>query len=507
MYRKIYAFAAFCVLYASLLLLPLIFPPNAQDFQTKISPEFKEETQTLNLKFDDKNTQDDYHPKFAPPEWWVKLNENEPRKYPIFSLSRAYPLNEPPACPPEICRWKTLNFRTQSKEYMTEVLKYAFAGNLETDWRVQDNRTRKWFHAPWMHTTDSGREFVRGLTRERRLCKEELLGETNVPCPSDKRKIENWAVGIYNDRGAYYIGRVWQEVLKNRPDARNFPEKGFPEDTVTLKLLFTQADKTDADFLENSVEWLVANNRKANADMSAANCQTADGFNKDCLRDFRLLQIDLAVRDDRAPTGWVFATFVYHNRVPPIFDDYQFPAAMPETERENLRRWLRLELVGTMFGNDEQVKIGDPLSESVINRPLVSKQKLGCGGRLNGPVDNPVSSCMSCHALAETERNLKLDKMPYPEIEKGCADEQRAKWFRNVNPRSADLVARTFTKSEPNREVISLDYSLQLREGIMRYCDENKEKCGWTTAKRKTLMEITRSGLEKLVDKVKEKQK
>jgi len=27
--------------------------------------------------------------------------------------------------------------------------------------------------------------------------------------------------------------------------------------------------------------------------------------------DLRLIQVDFAVRDDRAPTGWVFGTFMY----------------------------------------------------------------------------------------------------------------------------------------------------------------------------------------------------
>ena len=34
---------------------------------------------------------------------------------------------------------------------MGEVLHYAFEGNLEKDFRVQENAVRKWFHAPWLH--------------------------------------------------------------------------------------------------------------------------------------------------------------------------------------------------------------------------------------------------------------------------------------------------------------------------------------------------------------------
>jgi hypothetical protein len=32
------------------------------------------------------------------------------------------------------------------------------------EFRGQDNPTRKWYHAPWLHPGPSGREFTHGLT-------------------------------------------------------------------------------------------------------------------------------------------------------------------------------------------------------------------------------------------------------------------------------------------------------------------------------------------------------
>jgi hypothetical protein len=41
-----------------------------------------------------------------------------------------------------------------------------------------------------------------------------------------------------------------------------------------------------------------------------------------------------------------------------------------------------------------------PLQQSVINTDIGTFQHLGCVDRLAGPVDNPQSSCTSCHASA-----------------------------------------------------------------------------------------------------------
>ena len=116
------------------------------------------------------------------------------------------------------------------------------------------------------------------------------------------------------------------------------------------------------------------------------------------------------------------------------------------------------------------------MSESVINMKNPVTPHLGCGGRLNGMIDAPAASCFSCHSLAETPRNLAIEPMPYKDMK--CRDDEMNKWFRTVNPRGADSGRRTFTESQLGKEIFSLDYSLQLREGIMRYCEENRQKCG-----------------------------
>gem|GEM_PF-1124139 len=448
--------------------LALLFLPKTKVNNAEEECKCENDLKTVNYSFPDLAAEN------QPPSWWRALNESDPRKFPIFKLSQDFAAElAPESCADGVRLWENLDFKTQSKQYMTEALKYAFEGNLEVDWRVEDNVVRRWVHAPWMHA--GGREFMRGLTKERHVCREELLG-IDEECAPDAPKYRSWAIAVYNSRGAYYAGKVWEEILKSEiPGAKNFPPEGFPAGSVSLKLIFTEADAQVAPYLENSVEWLADTKRARASALTADECLTAGEPNSHCFDKLRLLQIDVAARDDRSPTGWVFGAFTYNKDAAPIFD-YPFPANLRQAEKENLQRWLRLEFVGLMFGNDEGVRLGGNLRESVINRQNPLLQRLGCGGRLNGTTDAPTASCLSCHSMAEAPKNLVIEPMPYLDMK--CREDEMAKWFRTLNPRDADLTKRTFTKPDFNREIVSLDYSLQLREGIMRYCEENKQKCG-----------------------------
>lgn len=82
---------------------------------------------------------------------------------PVFRLKQDYPQTLPSVGSRP---WMSFDFRTQPNEYIKAVLDYALDGNKQVDFVVQNNNTRGWYHAPWMHAGAAGREFVRGLTRE-----------------------------------------------------------------------------------------------------------------------------------------------------------------------------------------------------------------------------------------------------------------------------------------------------------------------------------------------------
>ncbi|MBC7966181.1 MAG: hypothetical protein H7Z17_09675 [Fuerstia sp.] len=362
----------------------------------------------------------------------------------VFDLSQDYPTEAPPVAE---MPWDTLNFRTQPLEYARAVLKYGVEGNTEVDWVVQKNAVRKWYHAPWMHPGCGGREFVRGMTRERSSRPGELH-------PNQTKFCDNWAVGFYNPPGGYTVGQVWSNANEPNPSSAT-----FPYGTVGMKLLFTTATVEEAPFLEGSLEWTA--NIYPRTDKNPCG---PDGPKRENLT-LRLLQIDIAVRDKRKDhtTGWVFGTFIYDG------------SATGETPFD------RMQPVGLMWDDDETVTtdmkrpgvfVNPDLKGGSLNADLIGdwdpanpkKVRLvhaGLGGRLNGPVDNPISSCMSCHGRAGAPSQ--------PEVPQGISKPEQyteaafKQFFADIPPGAAK------DTGADGKEYTRLDYSLQLDVGIRNF--------------------------------------
>lgn len=341
---------------------------------------------------------------------------------PVFHLSQDYPQTPPAA---ESYPWQTIDFRTHSNDYLRAVLKYGVEGNDEVDWDVRKNSVRPWYHAPWLHWGRNGREFIHGLTYER-------VSQPLELAPSQSTQFQNWAVGMYNAPGGYVIGKVWADA-----DAPNPKAASFPEGTVTIKLLLTQATAAQVPYLANSKEWQAYIYDSVNIPTNPQARRT--------VATLRLLQIDVAVRDARSPTGWIFGTFAYNG------------FAVGKTV------WDRMIPVGLMWGNDptilnNAVKNPSRLKETVINDtdPDLPIEHLGWGGRLNGPVDNTYSSCISCHGTAQWPATSPI--VPPGSVKPDSPGWMR--WFRNIK------------SGEPfDNGSASLDFSLQLSSGITNFCD------------------------------------
>ena len=332
-----------------------------------------------------------------------------------FALSKAYPSTVKNEDQP----WKKFDFKTQSLEYINAVKQYVLEGNLECDWVFKNNKVRKWYHAPGMVWGQNGREFINGMTRERSSRPGELH-------PKQVNSCQNWAVGFYNPKGGQTLGKVFKDA-----NAPNTSAAIFPEGTVTAKLLFTNVSDKEVPYIKNSFEW-------------QANIHTAQrGVNDRAPASMRLLQVDIAVKDNRATnTDWVMMTFAYHSDA---------PGASP---------WDRLVPVGIQWGNDPAaLRPGQAITESWIN-PQFKKlftvgtwtMHTGLNGRLNGPVDNPKSSCLSCHGTAQ-DPSVSTGMIPSDD------PTSLARYFRNINPPAV-------FEDKPNVKEFSLDYSLQLEVGI-----------------------------------------
>lgn len=360
---------------------------------------------------------------------------------PWFQLSQNYPSQ----AEPETFPWQSIDFRKskqQADAYLFALRDYAFDGMIEADFRPEKNTKRAWFHVPLMNFGNGRRELVHGLTAERSVKGPELGVKTGTT-------IRNYAIGFYNQVGGFTIGQVW----KNPEDPALLASR-FPEGAMVFKILFTAGTKDDFQDpgkypAEGAPEWQIA---------------TGNGQ----LTTVRLLQMDVAARDKRAAkTGWVFGTFAFD----PTATD---PVA-----------WRRLRPVGLMWGNDpgytpakQQQHI--PLKQGYVSDqiPAYAAAHLGWAGRVNGPVDNPISACMSCHSTAQ----YPVDAALAPFSAACQTDQQKLHWFRNLAGSQAfggvDSNCQPQTSNPPP---VALDYSLQMQvavQSLLQFNDVNSCRAG-----------------------------
>ncbi|MDZ4849727.1 MAG: hypothetical protein SGI77_10560 [Pirellulaceae bacterium] len=356
--------------------------------------------------------------------------------------------------------WQDVDFRLHPKAYCDAVLRYCFEGSTEpaVDFVVQKNVVRDWYHAPWFHddgvSNGAGREAHHGLTRERR----------SRPGEIHKLQIEyaqNWAVGFYNDRGGYTLGKVWPSAdLPPNPSCANFPDQ-----TVAFKLLFTDADVAQVPFLKESKEWT--------ANIYPPIPKGENYAQERVDRTVRLLQLDFAVKDPRVAnqSGWIFGTFIYDGSLPsrsPL-DRLVYIGLIWDDDADNFSR-----LCSGAFDNPE-------LHGTVLNTSILGESKVegkaamlhsGLGGRLNGPVDNPISSCISCHARAAVSATTSPDPFERGQLMaffdatvRSPTDFSRSsfdRFFKAIRP-GPHLVG------DAGQTYITTDYSQQLAVGIRNY--------------------------------------
>lgn len=338
-----------------------------------------------------------------------------------FKLSHNYPTSIPDKCPE--CAWLNIpvNFKPQFPtgsnqvespkwhgqhwdEYMTSIIDYVKQEqdpNLsnEVGWKTVVNGKTRWYNVPWMaYDPTAGREWVHGTTNERTATLAAFVDQPEFTGPhaqfflrdeTDACKteypwgFESWSVGYYNEYGGYAMGQAippsgvpQSSTYLGAPIAAGLP---FPTGTVVVKILTSNVPPDCVPFLKGSPEWMVDRHKYTKA----------KGY--ECDREVQpdhVVQVDVAVVDPRSPTRWVYGTFAYDSETP------------------GSTFWDHLVPVGLQWGSDPwtfpAVPQADslPIQQSVINTDIGTFQHLGCKDRLAGPVDNPQSSCTSCHASA-----------------------------------------------------------------------------------------------------------
>jgi hypothetical protein len=345
----------------------------------------------------------------------------------VFHLAQDYPTSVPDDTQP----WLKIDPFTHGNEYLQTVLDYFYDGNIhggdiEDDFDPAKDTVRHWYNAPWQDFGKGGREFIHGVTRER------VTGPGELDPVHNKQSWNNYAVGFYNSPGGMTIGKVWTD--HGNPDSTLTK---LPEGTVAAKLLFTTAPVSEAPYLAGAPAW----SGYVYADPHIQTSQIPDdpAKRKRAVLKLRLLQIDIAVKDARSTTtGWFMGTFVYGGG----------PGGPKGAG------WRNVAPVGIMWGNDPGYSGTGPLKETVLNA-AVTMPHVGYQGRLNGPVDNPISSCLSCHSTGEAPTT---PPGPNPQSSMIPTPTGNMRWFQNI-----------MTGTPFDAGFNSTDYSLQVSVGIANF--------------------------------------
>jgi hypothetical protein len=362
----------------------------------------------------------------------------------VFKLSQNYPASLPTGPLPP---FYSTDFQKDWRKYLLQVRDYCFEGNTEVDFRVENNKTRAWYHMPWQHYGLSGREGFHGLTKEAPV-QPKQLAPTQTGANSGA-----WAVGFFNDVAGHTIGEVWKN--HDKPDVTAM-KGGFKNGAVLFKILFLSMPKVEAEaqipFLRNGIWW----DAYATYDFKS---------NQRTKIQVALIQMDIMVRDERAPNGWVFGNFQYNGA------------------QNKANPWENLVPVGLMWGQDPTITANvsnpDPtktvinpnLKETIINPDAAElpATHLGWNSRLNGPVDNPMSSCYSCHATAEFPQGSPISPLFNPDSAK-------------VNPPGSPGWMRWFSNLPCGKPFDaghnSTDFCLQMAEALQNFDDWKAKQDG-----------------------------
>lgn len=349
--------------------------------------------------------------------------------------------------------WESVPFKpAQSvpnwRDYMKAVIDEVKASGVQiTNKAITIGQNSPWFISLWMDEGRSGRESVLGLTKERSPDPGDLS-------PTSTEDHQVWALGFYNQEGAYGLGQIFADPCNPKVPA---PVAGkpwrFPNRTASFKLLFTDAPASEVSYL-------------ADAPVVEAMIEPEGGGTTRVKRELRLLQMDIAVRDPRATkTEWVMGTYVWKG---------------PATSGNFLDNMVP---VGLMWGNDPGRQNGTwsktaSLRETRLNPDLAGvvwqgpnggwpqRPYPGFQGRLNGPADNLRSSCLSCHGLGQWPRGLavpswKIDQPPNSQK----ITEIRRDYFKNIKGGSL---------ATPGPNLVAVDYSLQVQFGFVHLCNACK---------------------------------
>ncbi len=277
------------------------------------------------------------------------------------------------------------------------------------DQQFKENSERTWCSTPWMVDGPKGREAVHGLTKEFPIFpglvyKASQDGKTFVEVKGSTegerfkaiaKQPVSWGTAFFNRP----VCDLYEEIFgstsqrKVNPDFNIHLSKLNPNGFVSFKLLFNTMRNWETGYepWQGAYTW--------NAHLS-----TEKSDNERKLRKVPHIQMDISFKDSRLQgtsaqvDNWVMLTYVYD----PDYNDASLNVAYLDP------RLRHMKPVGVQFGFGQ--------AESIIFENAIPHHKVGetfvenphdQAALLNGPADNPRSSCLGCHGAAGLDSYIK----------------------------------------------------------------------------------------------------
>ena len=246
-----------CFAVAVVLIGTFVVGANAGDENTAVSARSKTDEVVRSTPSPQQGRQrfPDFKLENKPPE------SQHPDPQHLFRLSQDFPTEVPSVSDdPEVERILAIPYdendggKKNWLKYLIAVRDYCLEGNVDRkatpaaeinyddDWQ-QESTFERWFHVPWQHWGDKGREGIHGMTREAST-RAGQLGPTHVNIH------ETHAVAVYNRIGGYTIGKVWENQFEP-----NLHAARFKPGAIVVKVLFTQAGEDEVPYLHDGLVW------------------------------------------------------------------------------------------------------------------------------------------------------------------------------------------------------------------------------------------------------------
>ena len=337
--------------------------------------------------------------------------------------------------------------------YSNAVKTYLMAniGLSETGYTLK----KSWYNLPWLAADPhTGREFTHGARYSFNI----PLTQIDPRFP-ESDKVAVWGIANYNSFGAYAIGKMWSDTgdLNINPmDTDRLDGLPFPEGTVIHKInmighlgdYYKSSQWDGPPHLKGAPTWTLNLHKKI-----------PDGDDPSVERSLQeayVLEMDVMVKDSRAPMGWVFMALVYDETIP-----------------RDSPMWERYAIMGLQFGMDPETSPAveksksKPIYQTLLN-PISNNWTVGCEGRLATFQGTTNQNCAGCHQTAAfyqaaPDKAARAYSLTYG-IQCGT-DEIYPFYFQNWK------YGEVFS-AKPNTEsatIYQLDYSLRIYDSIQAY--------------------------------------